>query len=92
MASCLMRFYHHGQGNLLEGLQQALLTALASYQIDEQVIEAFRAYYATDAQLVGAVAWASGAAARRISSWLEVPMEHRPLSDPDGVPRHSGTI
>jgi len=50
-----------------------LLTALASYQVDEKVIEAFRAHYATDAQLVGAVAWASGAAARRIASWLWVP-------------------
>lgn len=47
-----------------------LLTALASYQVDEKIIGAFRASHAADAQLVGAVAWASFAATRRIASWL----------------------
>src|SRR5215472_18494140 len=51
----------------------ALLTALASYQVDEKTIEAFRAHYATDAQLVGAMAWASAAATRKVASWLQVP-------------------
>lgn len=51
----------------------ALLTAFASYQVDAKTIKAFRAHYATDAQLVGAVAWASVAAARKITSWLQVP-------------------
>src|SRR5262249_21644380 len=36
----------------------ALLTALASYQVDEKTIRAFRTHYATDAQLVGVAAWA----------------------------------
>lgn len=50
-----------------------LLVALAPFQIDEAIIEAFRVRYETDAQLVGAVAWASLAAARTIASWLSLP-------------------
>lgn len=52
-----------------------LLTALAPFQIDEKIIEAFRAQQGTDAQLVGAVAWASFAAARTVASWLQVPAD-----------------
>ena len=48
----------------------ALLVALASFQVDEHVIENFRAAYSTDAQLVGAAAWASGVAARRVAGFL----------------------
>lgn len=44
----------------------ALLTALASYQVDEEVVEEFRRYRPDDASLVEAAAWASFAAARLI--------------------------
>lgn len=59
----------------LEGSQKvaarlALLTALASYQVDGDVINAFRTYYPSDVQLVSTTAWASSLAMRRISSWL----------------------
>lgn len=48
----------------------ALLAALASYQVDEGVIEAFRSHYPGDDKLLGAAAWASFTAARRVGSWL----------------------
>jgi hypothetical protein len=71
----LGKVWREDSGSELTGADQAaaklaLLTALASYQVDEQTIQAFRAYYPTDAQLVGAVAWASAAAARAVASWL----------------------
>ena len=47
-----------------------LLTALASYQVDENVIREFRQHYPSDAQLIAATAWASFTAARKVSSWL----------------------
>jgi AhpD family alkylhydroperoxidase len=47
-----------------------LLTALASYQVDERVINEFRQQHPSDAHLIAATAWASFAAARRVSSWL----------------------
>jgi alkylhydroperoxidase family enzyme len=47
----------------------ALLTALASHQVDEDVVRAFRAGERRDAALVEAAAWASYAAARRIGSF-----------------------
>ena len=50
----------------------ALLTALASYQVDEGVINAFRAYQPGDDELINATAWASFTATRRIGSWLYV--------------------
>lgn len=53
----------------------ALLTALAPYQIDEEIIRAYRSHHAADAHLVGVVAWASFAAARRIASWLQAPTQ-----------------
>ena len=55
----------------------ALLTALASHQIDEQVVLTFRAHQPGDEALVGALAWASFTAARRIGAWLwnPVPVE-----------------
>ncbi|HST66643.1 MAG TPA: carboxymuconolactone decarboxylase family protein [Mycobacteriales bacterium] len=48
----------------------ALLVAFASYQVDEGVVEGFRACEPDDAALIETVSWASMAAARRISSWL----------------------
>ncbi len=46
----------------------ALLTALASYQIDDDVVAAFRARHPDDGTLVDATAWASFAAARLIGA------------------------
>lgn len=48
----------------------ALLVALASYQVDDGVVEAFRRTSPSDAALVDLVAWAGTAAARRISTWI----------------------
>ncbi len=53
----------------------ALLTALAPYQVDEEIIRAYRSQHGTDARLVGVVAWASFAAACRIASWLQAPTQ-----------------
>jgi hypothetical protein len=50
----------------------ALLTALAPHQVDEKVINDFRAIYPDDVQLINALAWASFSAARRIGSRLAV--------------------
>jgi AhpD family alkylhydroperoxidase len=51
----------------------ALLTALASYQVDQSVIEEFRQGSRGDAALVELTAWASLAAARRVGSWQPAP-------------------
>jgi AhpD family alkylhydroperoxidase len=51
----------------------ALLTALASYQVDSSIVEDFRSHYPEDAQLIAATAWASFTAARRASIWLSSP-------------------
>jgi hypothetical protein len=48
----------------------ALLTALASYQIDASVIKAFRARQPGDDALVKVTAWASFTAAQRVGAWL----------------------
>jgi hypothetical protein len=48
----------------------ALLTALASYQVDSKAVDAFRAGQPEDAELVELVAWASLAAARRVGGWI----------------------
>jgi len=48
----------------------ALLSALASYQIDEHMIAAFRAQQPGDDKLIAATAWASFTAARRVGTWL----------------------
>jgi hypothetical protein len=50
----------------------ALLAAVASYQVDDATVEAFRRLHPGDHALVGVLAWASFAAARRISTWLAV--------------------
>ncbi|MCP4164746.1 MAG: hypothetical protein GY759_02495 [Chloroflexi bacterium] len=48
----------------------ALLTALAPHQIDEMIVDAFRAQQPGDDMLIAATAWASFTAARRVGSWL----------------------
>jgi len=50
----------------------ALLTAIAPYQIDELVIQRFRDHYSKDDELVGALAWSSFTAARKIGTWLSL--------------------
>lgn len=49
-----------------------LLAGLASYQVTESDIQAFRQYYPDDAQLIAVTAWGAWSAVRRISSWLHV--------------------
>lgn len=53
----------------------ALLTALAAYQVDESVIQAFRAVQPGDAKLVSVTAWSSFTTARRIGLWLHQPVD-----------------
>lgn len=50
-----------------------LLVALASYQVDEQIIAAAQADGADDQRLIQATAWASFMAARRATLWLAEP-------------------
>jgi hypothetical protein len=47
-----------------------LLTALASYQVDDGIINTFRAQHPGNDQLIAAAAWASFTAARRVGTWL----------------------
>ena len=51
----------------------ALLTALASYQVDASTIEDFQYQYLDDASLIAVTAWASFTAARHVSIWLAEP-------------------
>ncbi|GAB3007682.1 carboxymuconolactone decarboxylase family protein [Saccharothrix stipae] len=53
----------------------ALLTALSSYQIDQSVIDRFRAFRTDDRSLIDITSWASMAAARRVGSWMKVRTE-----------------
>jgi hypothetical protein len=48
----------------------ALLTALASYQIDQSVVDEFRREHPEDGTLVELISWSSMAAARRVGSWI----------------------
>lgn len=48
----------------------ALLAALASYQVDDSAVDAFRAGEPADAALVELVSWAAWAAATRVSGWM----------------------
>jgi AhpD family alkylhydroperoxidase len=50
----------------------ALLAALAPYRIDEHAVKEFRLYRQETSVLIGALAWASFAAARRVGTWLAV--------------------
>ena len=49
----------------------ALLTAFASYQVDEKVIAAFKESGADDSALIDLTSWASLWAARRVGSWMQ---------------------
>ncbi len=48
----------------------ALLAAIAPYQVDAELVAAFRRRQPGDRDLVNTVAWACYSTARRISSWL----------------------
>jgi AhpD family alkylhydroperoxidase len=48
----------------------ALVIALASYQVDDELVAAFRHTAPGDDALIELAAWASMAAARRVSTWL----------------------
>lgn len=48
----------------------ALTIALASYQVDEAMVEEFRRTAPDDGTLVELASWASMSAARRVSTWL----------------------
>ncbi len=49
----------------------AIQTALAPGRIEESAILAFRKHFPEDTKLLGALAWASFAAARKIGTWLQ---------------------
>jgi hypothetical protein len=49
-----------------------LLTALAPYQVDEGVVNAFSTHLTGDDRLISALAWGSFTAVRRIGTWLYV--------------------
>jgi hypothetical protein len=51
----------------------ALLAALASYQVDEDLIKNFRQHFPSDKQLISTAAWASFVAAKRVAGWLQLP-------------------
>jgi AhpD family alkylhydroperoxidase len=51
----------------------ALAIALASYQVDEGLVDAFRRTAPGDDTLIELAAWASMAAARRVSTWVAGP-------------------
>ncbi len=61
----------------------ALLTALASSQVDRSVVRMFRASRPDDSTLVELAAWASFSAARRVGAWI-------PQASPE-ADRDSGT-
>lgn len=48
----------------------ALLTALASYQVDRSVIDKFRLDWPDDTTLIELTSWASLTAARRVGGWI----------------------
>jgi AhpD family alkylhydroperoxidase len=48
----------------------AMVVALAAYQVDENLVEAYRRTVSEDRALIELAAWSSMAAARRISTWL----------------------
>jgi hypothetical protein len=63
-----------GKGaHLQTAAQLALMTALVPSRLLPGVIYAFRSAQADDEKLLGALAWASFTAARRIGNWLHAP-------------------
>lgn len=58
---------------LKEAGRLVLISAIAPYQVDEQMIVRFRDIYPKDETLLGALAWGSFAAAKRTGTWLYTP-------------------
>ncbi|MFC6079820.1 carboxymuconolactone decarboxylase family protein [Sphaerisporangium aureirubrum] len=58
----------------------ALLTAMASYQVDAAVVDAFRAGAPQDRALVELTSWAAMAAAREVGSWTRAVAAREPHS------------
>jgi hypothetical protein len=52
----------------------ALLIALASYQVDQGAVDAFRAEAPGDATVVELASWASFTASVRVTGWMAVPV------------------
>ncbi|HEX6527785.1 MAG TPA: carboxymuconolactone decarboxylase family protein [Streptosporangiaceae bacterium] len=74
----------------------ALLTALASYQVDRSVIDPFRHDSPDDATLIALTSWASLAAARRVGGWIpadpaETQMPEMPQT-PDTPTADAGSV
>ncbi len=66
----------------------AILTALASYRVDGDVVAAYRVRRPADSQLLGAVSWVSYVSARQVGRWLwdALPASHRgPQPSPAGL-------
>jgi AhpD family alkylhydroperoxidase len=59
----------------------ALLTALASYQVDRSVIGLFRSGGASDAALIELTSWASLTAARRVGTWMSAGIRDTAATD-----------
>lgn len=55
--------------------QLALLTALASYRVDETHIERFRIQYPGDVPLIILTSWSALTSTRKIGTWLQFPPE-----------------
>jgi AhpD family alkylhydroperoxidase len=53
--------------------QLALLTAIAPYQVDEEVVENYLIYHPDPKDLLCILAWSSFMVARRIGHWLSMP-------------------
>lgn len=69
----------------------ALLTALASFQVDRSVVRLFRASQPGDSALVELTAWASLAAARRVGTWIPVGATDTDRDSGTTGPRHAST-
>ncbi|MCK5345563.1 MAG: alkylhydroperoxidase, partial [Candidatus Heimdallarchaeota archaeon] len=61
---------------LKEAGRLVLISAIAPYQVDEQMIVRFRDIYPEDETLLGALAWGSFTAAKRIGTWLYTPFSN----------------
>lgn len=55
----------------------ALLTALASYRVDEAIVDEFKSHYPREMDLVAVTAWASFKAVQRLSTWIAGPARQR---------------
>jgi AhpD family alkylhydroperoxidase len=55
----------------------ALLTAIASYQVDDSVVTDFRRHHEDDSTLIELTAWSSMVAAKRIGSWIPTGPTHQ---------------